>query len=107
MGDVDNTNSDQFHKDCVISLVNTFAVYLGSRTHQIISSVALNACRQKINDLQPITKKDNDKIATAEKFLLRFAIEDLGLSDTTDIPCLLYTSPSPRDATLSRMPSSA
>ena len=24
-----------------------------------------------------------------------------------DIPCLLYTSPSPRDATLSRMPSSA
>ena len=28
--------------------------------------------------------------------------------DTTDMtPCLLYTSPSPRDATLSRMPSSA
>ena len=25
----------------------------------------------------------------------------------TDMPCLLYTSPSPRDATLSRMPSSA
>ena len=25
----------------------------------------------------------------------------------TDISCLLYTSPSPRDATLSRMPSSA
>ena len=24
-----------------------------------------------------------------------------------DTPCLLYTSPSPRDATLSRMPSSA
>ena len=27
--------------------------------------------------------------------------------DTTDSTCLLYTSPSPRDATLSRMPSSA
>ena len=26
---------------------------------------------------------------------------------TQAIPCLLYTSPSPRDATLSRMPSSA
>ena len=26
---------------------------------------------------------------------------------TRDITCLLYTSPSPRDATLSRMPSSA
>ena len=40
-----------------------------------------------------------------------------GINTTTDsgearkhtgyIPCLLYTSPSPRDATLSRMPSSA
>jgi len=27
--------------------------------------------------------------------------------DTPEYPCLLYTSPSPRDATLSRMPSSA
>ena len=27
--------------------------------------------------------------------------------DSLHIPCLLYTSPSPRDATLSRMPSSA
>ena len=33
---------------------------------------------------------------------------DLGRSNLTGgIPCLLYTSPSPRDATLSRMPSSA
>ena len=35
----------------------------------------------------------------------------VGLSSTSDgsqlVPCLLYTSPSPRDATLSRMPSSA
>ena len=29
------------------------------------------------------------------------------LPDTLPGPCLLYTSPSPRDATLSRMPSSA
>ena len=28
-------------------------------------------------------------------------------ADLQDSPCLLYTSPSPRDATLSRMPSSA
>ena len=33
-------------------------------------------------------------------------VVDLGLS-TTPTVCLLYTSPSPRDATLSRMPSSA
>ena len=30
-----------------------------------------------------------------------------GASKLKDITCLLYTSPSPRDATLSRMPSSA
>ena len=29
------------------------------------------------------------------------------LADTLNIPCLLYTSPSPRDRSLSRMPSSA
>ena len=32
-----------------------------------------------------------------------FEVIDLGINN----PCLLYTSPSPRDATLSRMPSSA
>ena len=31
----------------------------------------------------------------------------LDRANTTDDICLLYTSPSPRDATLSRMPSSA
>ena len=29
------------------------------------------------------------------------------ISNMRALPCLLYTSPSPRDATLSRMPSSA
>ena len=32
---------------------------------------------------------------------------ELIIKATDDSPCLLYTSPSPRDATLSRMPSSA
>ena len=32
---------------------------------------------------------------------------DYGLKVAKAIDCLLYTSPSPRDATLSRMPSSA
>ena len=35
-------------------------------------------------------------------------IEDIiGMINDMGIACLLYTSPSPRDATLSRMPSSA
>ena len=37
----------------------------------------------------------------------RLAAEASGLENASDGDCLLYTSPSPRDATLSRMPSSA
>ena len=35
------------------------------------------------------------------------AMEDEAMEDEESGACLLYTSPSPRDATLSRMPSSA
>ena len=37
----------------------------------------------------------------------KFGWENIRENATEDIVCLLYTSPSPRDATLSRMPSSA
>ena len=44
----------------------------------------------------------NDDVNQLERFL------DHGMNDILQIlTCLLYTSPSPRDATLSRMPSSA
>ena len=39
--------------------------------------------------------------------LNKSSIDKLVVSNSIDIGCLLYTSPSPRDATLSRMPSSA
>ena len=47
-----------------------------------------------------------DEIFKIEKVLQKL-IPDLEVSDLDIFPCLLYTSPSPRDATLSRMPSSA
>ena len=37
----------------------------------------------------------------------RLPVAELGLTGQDTLDCLLYTSPSPRDATLSRMPSSA
>ena len=40
-------------------------------------------------------------------FSMRARISQVTLDTTTTPTCLLYTSPSPRDATLSRMPSSA
>ena len=42
----------------------------------------------------------------AKKYDYKLDIEP-GLEDTEDIDCLLYTSPSPRDLSTSRMPSSA
>ena len=39
--------------------------------------------------------------------LSTIAVAHRNLGTTCFLPCLLYTSPSPRDATLSRMPSSA
>ena len=58
--------------------------------------------------INPGAGKDSD-------FLNRFGVLPFDMADPASLtddyagthPCLLYTSPSPRDATLSRMPSSA
>ena len=40
--------------------------------------------------------------------LIKISVKRLGTEEASPVhTCLLYTSPSPRDATLSRMPSSA
>ena len=49
--------------------------------------------------LDTLTPKLNEKIAKAKNQLRELLL--------TPYPCLLYTSPSPRDRWLSRMPSSA
>ena len=49
------------------------------------------------HSLQTATRAFNDK--ADEEMVVAALLHDIG--------CLLYTSPSPRDATLSRMPSSA
>ena len=47
------------------------------------------------------------EVYLGDKGLLAQAKPGTTFIDTTTSSCLLYTSPSPRDATLSRMPSSA
>ena len=55
----------------------------------------------EVNKLLATLKKfDTDQISIGKTILL-------GFSQGAAMACLLYTSPSPRDATLSRMPSSA
>ena len=43
----------------------------------------------------------------AAEIILKQEMKRLGINGSRIKSCLLYTSPSPRDATLSRMPSSA
>ena len=52
-------------------------------------------------------KRFNPRVHPQGSVLLGTAIRPINDSDELDVDCLLYTSPSPRDATLSRMPSSA
>ena len=65
---------------------------------------------KKLNDLVDVVKRlRNPKngcpwdIQQTSKSLAKYTLEEA----YEVIDCLLYTSPSPRDATLSRMPSSA
>ena len=55
--------------------------------------------------IKEATKSDFDEILGARHGLAGMLSEDF--VDLSNLSCLLYTSPSPRDATLSRMPSSA
>ena len=55
------------------------------------------------------TSRDHDSVWYAKsKDYSKLVLEDIKVRDRVrEIFCLLYTSPSPRDAQLSRMPSSA
>ena len=75
------------HAASVLAIVGTIA------TIAISTSIAQSQSTGSAIDTQAII--DNEK-STSE-----------WLSYGLDYSCLLYTSPSPRDATLSRMPSSA
>ena len=48
-----------------------------------------------------------DSVLAVDTNLQRIIIRYFGIDNTKDYVCLLYTSPSPRDGLLSRMPSSA
>ena len=60
----------------------------------------------KLSTLLDVAK--DDKICTdLEKCILNHSHDKCHSQPAWDNPCLLYTSPSPRDRTRSRMPSSA
>ena len=64
-------------------------------------------------ELQPVAVPDGGTVSDVLYFVVEALrtghVVQIGTENgrTVSVPCLLYTSPSPRDATLSRMPSSA
>ena len=68
----------------------------------IVPFVAVNACLILVTQFHGVFESEADRLYNTIPYI------DGGASiSRTARPCLLYTSPSPRDATLSRMPSSA
>ena len=69
------------------------------------SAVALTFYKQK--HLEVSFKDDNSPVTKADLEISRIATNKLSEMFPNDKICLLYTSPSPRDISGSRMPSSA
>ena len=66
-------------------------------------SVHLTHSNQDLADLEPIEKASISELQELQLNRLQWSVEHA----YNNVPCLLYTSPSPRDLSTSRMPSSA
>ena len=69
-----------------------------------VERYAFSTLRQQIDDQRNNYKKYEDTLQTAENYTFSSVFDTLNVLEH---PCLLYTSPSPRDLSTSRMPSSA
>ena len=63
--------------------------------------------RANKGDIQIVALTANSNAEKLGSQAIEFGAEFVALSDSQNADCLLYTSPSPRDGLLSRMPSSA
>ena len=80
----------------IISKVSIFGLMLGVGILITVLSV-----------MNGFEKELRDKILSFTSHVNIYPSDNVTIKDLEDMICLLYTSPSPRDATLSRMPSSA
>ena len=84
--------------------VNYYTVQLEYEEDDLFDKFIKNcaAFKDELNEIRSWIQKIGEEYGAEEKW---FRFEAFGKGDAR--ACLLYTSPSPRDATLSRMPSSA
>ena len=92
----------------IISLLFFTLLSFGTENLKVELDQKLESLMPKViewrHDIHQYPELANREFRTSKK--VADHLESLGLEVETGI-CLLYTSPSPRDATLSRMPSSA
>ena len=126
MIDVDNDGVDEVfiaggvkQNDCVfkydgerfVDVSKTVKMPVKSGEYTTFGAVSFDLDKNGFNDLilsgdNGLTwlKNDGGKFSTQK---IEVPLNEKSTAATITIGCLLYTSPSPRDATLSRMPSSA
>ena len=74
---------------------------------KIEAEAAVQAAKLKADALKIETESELERLKGAREADIKFALEQNQLEVEKAESCLLYTSPSPRDGLLSRMPSSA
>ena len=88
------------------SQISDLDKYLSDIKHQLSDESAISSAKSEVDKIK--TYQDN---LTLKHRSIENVLDDLQgrlkQLDSKLYSCLLYTSPSPRDATLSRMPSSA
>ena len=94
-----------FEKSLDIHEISSLKISIGPHARKCCYEVGVEFLETFNNSINKV----NDKYyLDLTKNIKQFAFENnINLEDTNVCTCLLYTSPSPRDATLSRMPSSA
>ena len=99
-GDVPNPMTDYRGKDCVEQFVD----YVEKEVKRLYELYP----QQPMAELTEVLKGEYEAAESCHICLKPFDDpENRKVRDHCHYSCLLYTSPSPRDATLSRMPSSA
>ena len=101
--------TDIFWNNQTIELVN---IHLDTRINPSVRITQMDPAVRSLSDVAIIGGDTNDNGFHWTENVIPNVPADLALGDSVHVVddymiCLLYTSPSPRDATLSRMPSSA
>ena len=102
-----NLSSNEEAIETILIAIDQAGYKAGEDIYLALDVASSEFCHDGVYDLASENRKFNS--AEFAEYLADFAerYPIISIEDGLDESCLLYTSPSPRDATLSRMPSSA